>query len=254
MVTSLDGLTTAVLLDIDGPGGAPDGLIDQAFRLQHKTPQLRAYDGVATVTFTETALRVDFNDDIGWLFTVEGADRVSTAMLQPYMRVLVTGLSHHWGGKIRASAEEVGTLLLSGGCRSTDTDPSCDSCEAGGPGVGGCAVECGGDSGCSARCGPDSFACCNCPGGCRCCPWKEVARNRPKTANSTLPCHFWRYHQLHLQRGENIFESTHGLGPKQGSETRRSRPRKSDEGPVLAAGEQACRFACWSGRNDNRRC
>lgn len=38
MVSSLDGLTIAVLVDIDGPGHAPDGLIERAFRLQHKTP------------------------------------------------------------------------------------------------------------------------------------------------------------------------------------------------------------------------
>lgn len=182
MVTSLDGLTTAVSIDIGGPEQPPDGLVDDAFRLQHKTLQALAYDGVATITYTGTELRIDVDDQVSWLFSVDGTDAMPSELSQPYASFVLTGLSHHWGGKAHASAEDVATLLLANGCTTRD-DPSCDSCEAGGQGVGGCAIECDGSSGCSARCGPGSFACCNCPGGCRCCPalpQLAVTRQHPR--------------------------------------------------------------------------
>jgi hypothetical protein len=167
MVTSLDGLTTAVSVDADGPAQLPDGLVDHAFRLQHKVPQVLAYDGKASLIFTETELRVSVEGQTDWLFSVEGTASATSA-LQPQTWLILRGLSHHWGGKIHASAGEVTKLLLAAGC-TTEADPSCDSCEAGGPGVDGCGIECDGETGCSARCGSGLFACCNCPGGCRCC-------------------------------------------------------------------------------------
>jgi hypothetical protein len=169
MVTSLDGLTTAVSIDIGGPRQPPDGLVDHAFRLQLEAPQALAYDGVAAIIYTGTELRIAVDDQVRWLFSVDSTDAVPSDVSQPYASFVVNGLSHHWGGRIHAQAQDVANLLLASGCLAT-SDPSCDSCEAGGPGVDGCGVECDGGSGCSARCGPGSFACCNCPGGCRCCP------------------------------------------------------------------------------------
>jgi len=178
MVSSLDGLTTVVSIDVVGTDQLPDGLVDHAFRLQHKTPQSLSYDGMATISYLGTRLSIEVNDQSGWVFSVEGNRTPLSDRELAYLSPSVFGLSHHWGGKVHQSADQVAALLLATGCTTSLRDPSCDSCEAGGPGVEGCAVECDGGSGCSANCASGAFACCNCPGGCRCCASKEAEAPR----------------------------------------------------------------------------
>jgi hypothetical protein len=173
MVTSPDGLTTVVSIDMGDTEHPPDGLVDHAFRLQHKTAQALTYDGMATITYLGTRLSIEVDDQSGWVFSVDGTETPLSDRELAYRSFFVFGLSHHWGGKVHQSAEQVAALLLATGCTTLLGDPSCDTCEAGGPGVQGCAVECDGGSGCSANCAPGAFACCNCPGGCRCCAPKE---------------------------------------------------------------------------------
>jgi len=175
MVTSPDGLTTAVSIDVGDSKYPPDGLVDHAFRLQHKAVQALAYNGLATITYANSQLILETADDAGWVVTVEGTVTPVSDRGLPYAWLTVTGLSHHWGAKVRRSHKEVAALLLATGCMTLDEgDPSCDDCEAGGPGAEGCSVECEGGTGCLARCSAGAYACCSCPGTCRCCKDKEI--------------------------------------------------------------------------------
>jgi hypothetical protein len=175
MVTSPDGLTTAVSIDVGDAKYPPDGLVDHAFRLQHKAEQALAYDGVATITYANASLRLDLDEGAGWVFAVKDTRTSLSDRALAYPWLFVTGLSYHWGAKIHRSHDEVAALLLASGCKADEGDPSCENCEAGGPGAEGCGVECD-EGGCSAHCGGGgSFACCSCPGTCRCCPDKEGA-------------------------------------------------------------------------------
>ena len=171
VVTSLDGLTTAVSIDVGTGKYPPDGLVDHAFRLQHKAGQALAYDGAATITFTGPALRIEPRESLGWVIVVAGKWMTLSAFdaAEPWVEVI--GLSHHWGSEIELSHDEVAELLLASGCRTDGGNPVCENCEAGGSGVEGCDIECGGGSGCSVNCGGrSSFACCSCPSTCSCCP------------------------------------------------------------------------------------
>ena len=173
MVTSLDGLTPAVSIDVGDSKYPPDGLVDHAFRLQHKAVQALAYNGLATISYADGQLILETDDDAGWVITVEGTVTPVSDRGLPYAWLTVTGLSHHWGSKIHQSHKEVAALLLAAGCMTLDGDPWCEDCEAGGPGAEGCGVECDGGSGCSAHCSSGYFACCKCPGDCGCCKDKE---------------------------------------------------------------------------------
>ena len=169
MVTSPDGLITAVTLDIGSLDHSPDGIVDHAFRLQHDKVWQAAYEGWATVTYTGTELRVAIDDESGWLYSLGGTTSADTQADPRYTTSVVFGLSHHWGATVQKPSDQVATALLATGCRMTLSEPGCDTCEAGGLGVDGCAVDCDGGSGCSANCVAGTFACCNCPGGCGCC-------------------------------------------------------------------------------------
>ena len=169
MVTSPDGLTTVVSVDMTDPQLNRDGLVDHPFRLQHRAAQALTYDGIATITYLGTRLSIELDDQSGWVFSVDGTETPLSDRELAYPSFLVFGLSHHWGWKVHESAEQVAALLLATGCLTSLGDPSCDKCEAGGPCVEGCDVECDGGAGCSATCAAGAFACCNCPGGCRCC-------------------------------------------------------------------------------------
>ena len=176
MVTSPDGLTTSVSIDEGDAKDPADGLVEHAFRLQHKAEQALAYDGVATITYANASLRLDLDEGAGWVFAVKDTRMSLSDRALAYPWIFVIGLSHHWGEKTHLSHDEVAALLLASGCKMAGGDPTCETCEAGGPGAEGCGVECDGGSGCSADCGGGgSFACCNCPSGCRCCPEKEAA-------------------------------------------------------------------------------
>lgn len=171
VVTSLDGLTTAVSIDVGTATRPPDGVVDHAFRLQHTAEQALAYSGEATVTFTGSSLRIESKEGLGWLVVVAGKWAALSAFDAAEPQVEVFGLSHHWGTTIQRSHDEVAELLLSTTCRTDGGDDGCDNCEAGGAGAGECGIECGGGSGCSVDCGARSlFACCSCPGTCVCCP------------------------------------------------------------------------------------
>ena len=172
MVTSADGLTTVVSVDIGTAKNPPDGVVDHAFRLQHKVEQALAYDGEATVEFTGSALRIEPKEGLGWLMVVTGKWAALNAFdaVEPWVEVI--GLSHHWGSRIQLSHDAVAELLLATTCRADGGDPACENCETGGAGAEGCGIECGGgDDGCSTTCGGgSSFACCTCSTGCGCCP------------------------------------------------------------------------------------
>ena len=171
VVTSLDGLTTAVSIDEGTARRPPDGVVDHAFRLQHTAEQALAYSGEAILTFTGSSLRIESKDGLGWLVVVAGKWATLGTLDAAEPRVEVIGLSHHWGTTVQRSHDEVADLLLSTTCRTDGGDASCDNCEAGGPGAEGCGIECGGGEGCSATCGGgSSFACCSCAIGCACCP------------------------------------------------------------------------------------
>ena len=175
MVTSPDGLTTAISIDVGNSKYPPDGIVDHAFRLQHKAAQALAYNGLATISYADGQLILETGDDAGWVFTVEGIVTPVNDRILPHAWLTVTGLSHHWGTKIHRSHEDVATLLLGTGCMTLDGgDPTCENCGAGGPGAEGCGIECEDESGCSVNCSPGSFACCSCPGTCRCCKDKEI--------------------------------------------------------------------------------
>lgn len=175
MVTSPDGLTTSASIDVGDAKYPPDGLVEHAFRLQHKAEQALAYDGLATITYANASLRLDLDEGAGWVFAVKDTRMSLSDRALAYPWIFVIGLSHHWGEKTHLSHDEVAALLLASGCKMAGGDPTCETCEAGGPGAEGCGVECGGGSGCSADCISGAFACCNCPGTCRCCPEKEAA-------------------------------------------------------------------------------
>ncbi len=173
ILTAPDGMTTSVTVDVRGQTDFPDGVVDHAFRLQHKSSQTLEYDGPATISYIKGRLTVRPDDGETWVFRVATAvDTAATA--SDSVKVTVAGLSHHWGKAIHRSAVEVAAGLLSGGCSLAGGDPSCDKCEAGGPGAEGCGVECGGGSGCSVSCGPGSMACCSCGIGCQCCPPRQA--------------------------------------------------------------------------------
>ncbi len=182
MVTSPDGLTTAVTLDIGSLDQPPDGIVDHAFRLQHDKVWQAGYEGWATITYTGTDLRIAVDERSGWVFSLDGTPSAGAEPDPGYTTFAVFGLSHHWGATVHKASDEVSTALLATNCGTALGDPSCDTCEAGGPGVQGCSVDCGGGSGCSANCAAGTFACCNCPGGCGCCPNipQVPARYRPR--------------------------------------------------------------------------
>jgi hypothetical protein len=125
--------------------------------------------GPAAVVFASGRLTVAIPDDLGWDFHVAPLAAVA-GEAGSTREFPVAGLSHHWGGKARGTHTGVAGRLLGEACTLLVEDPSCETCEAGGPGATGCGVECDDGSGCSAQCGSGLFACCTCPDGCRCCP------------------------------------------------------------------------------------
>ena len=175
MVTSPDGLNTALSIDVGNSKYPPDGIVDHAFRLQHKAAQALAYNGLATISYADGQLTLEPDDGAGWVFTVEGTVMPVSDRALPHAWLTVTGLSHHWGTKTHRSHNEVAALLLAAGCMALDErNGPCEDCEAGGPGAEGCGIECDEDSGCFVRCSAGLFACCKCPGSCQCCDEKEI--------------------------------------------------------------------------------
>jgi hypothetical protein len=158
MATSLDGSTTVVTLGSPMTGSIP-GAVVEAFRVQHLVPAAVAASGTANLTYEPGRLAVAFVDGETWSFSV-GQERTAAHIY------VVAGLSHYWGETVSRSSEEVERELMLGGCAS---GPGCDSCASGGIGVESCTAPCEPGSSCSATCGDGYFACCNCPGSCRCC-------------------------------------------------------------------------------------
>jgi hypothetical protein len=72
VAASPDGSTTLVSIDTDSPGEPPDGLVDHAFRLQHQEPARFDFDGIATISYTQTSLALQPENDIGWVFSLSG--------------------------------------------------------------------------------------------------------------------------------------------------------------------------------------
>jgi hypothetical protein len=167
IITSADGLTTAVTIDTGDTARPPDGKVEHAFRLQHVAPRRLAYDGLAVITYEQTRVMIETDGHGAWLFSVENAATDLDAAERAWMPLALAGLSHHWGDNVRRAPEDVATWLLATGCMLDAGD--CEDCEGGGPGSQGCFVECGEGSGCSAHCGSGSYACCNCPDPCKCC-------------------------------------------------------------------------------------
>jgi hypothetical protein len=178
MVTSPDGMTTAISIDVGDTERPPDAVVDHAFRLQHRTARILTYDGRATISYGNHQLSLETDDHVGLVIAVEGSVASRSDPDVAYSWLTVTGLSHHWGSTIHGSHDDVAALLLATGCAADAGGPACDSCEAGGPGAEGCAIDCDGGSGCSASCSTGSFACCNCPARCWCCPQKEDTLTR----------------------------------------------------------------------------
>jgi hypothetical protein len=164
--TSADGSETVVSLDVSTPGVAADGLVDMAFRLQHAGARHVQFAGSGTVTFQRGLLTITRADGPTWAFAIASRTSVLPA---PYK---IVGLSHHWGAAVKLSHPEVAAELLSSGCAEQDS-LGCAECQLGGPGSSGCTIGCDGDSACSADCTDGYFACCTCPGSCRCCPPRE---------------------------------------------------------------------------------
>jgi hypothetical protein len=175
ILTAPDGMTTAVTVDVGGQSLLPDGVVDHAFRLQHKSSKTLEYDGPATISYIKGRLTIRPDDGEPWAFRVATvADISAPAIASTDAAIVVMGLSHHWGKAIHRSSVDVTVSLLSAGCSLDGGDKTCEKCEAGGPGAEGCDVECEGGSGCSVSCGAGSMACCTCGVGCRCCPRPNV--------------------------------------------------------------------------------
>ncbi len=162
-----------VLIDSDTGTGTRDGLVEHAFRLQG-APSL-TYSGRGTITYVRNRVTVKIDRAAGWAFTVTGwpmppPDPVVAAFD-------VTGLAHLWGANIHQPASALFSTLLATSCSRTasaGTAPlatfgavDCLNCTNGGPGVGGCTIDCSLGA-CEANCGAGSYACCTC-GNCGCC-------------------------------------------------------------------------------------
>ncbi len=173
-----------VLVD-EGTASKPgDGLVEQAFRVQG-APSL-AYSGTAMVTQTRGRLAVHIGADAGWVFNIAGRDLPPPDLaLTAYT---VSGISHLSGDAIHQSPATLFSTLSSGSCSPVGAQPTstfagtialadgdldCRNCQAGGPGLQSCSINCGGGSSCDADCDADSFACCSCPFACGCCSTKE---------------------------------------------------------------------------------
>jgi len=170
--TTADGLQTVVSIDARTAEREVDGLVDHAFRAQHR-PGLRVYYvGWGSVAYERGRLVVATAEDIGWTFTVAGRRPPSLSRYPAYAAFDVLGLSHHWGATVQRPRDEVVALLVAGVCESGGTGP-CSTCDLGGPGDIGCTIDLGGGSTCSADCIDGYYACCSAQYGCRCCAAKE---------------------------------------------------------------------------------
>jgi hypothetical protein len=172
IATSPNGRDTVVSIDEESGERVTDGLVEHAFRLQHASGARFEFLGRATVTYDRDHLVVSAGPDLSWVFTVAGRPEVAVTESPVYAALSVRGLSHHWGANVHRSPSEVAAMLMAGGCAATDASP-CSDCQLGGAGTQGCTIGCEGASSCSASCTDGEFACCNCPGLCRCCSSRE---------------------------------------------------------------------------------
>jgi hypothetical protein len=170
--TSPDGRDTVVSIDEQSGEGASDGFVEHAFRLQHAPGARFEFVGRATVSYDRDHLVISAGPDLSWVFTVAGRPEIATTESSVYAALSVRGLSHHWGANVHRSPNDVATMLMAGGCSATDASP-CTDCQLGGPGNQGCTIGCEGASSCSTDCSDGYYACCNCPGLCRCCSARE---------------------------------------------------------------------------------
>jgi hypothetical protein len=184
MVTSPDGRDTVVSIDEETGERSSDGLVERAFRLQHAPGARFEFLGRATVTYDRDRLVVSAGPGLSWVFTVAGRPEVAATEAVVYAALSVRGLSHHWGANVQRPASEVAAMLMAGGCMATDAS-SCSDCQLGGAGTEGCTIGCEGASSCSADCTDGYFACCNCPGLCRCCPPREGGQSHASSLKSS---------------------------------------------------------------------
>ena len=166
---SLDGLSTAITVDVVSTDRPPDGLVEHAFRVQHKFSGPLAYDGLSTVTFREHSLIISVDDAHGWIFTLDSSTPPPDQRAPAYTCQLAYGLSHFWGDTVHGAADDIGARLLRRSCTSDDSDPSCENCADGGRGMSTCSITCNESEQCSAKCADGFFACCKCPAECGCC-------------------------------------------------------------------------------------
>jgi hypothetical protein len=169
--TAADGLQTVISIDALTAERQVDGLVDHAFRAQHRPGPRVHYVGWGSVAYDRGRLAIATADGIEWTFTVPGRLPLSLGQHPGSVAFDVLGLSHHWGPTVQRSHDEVVTLLVAGVCASAETGP-CSNCELGGPGESGCKIELGGGTSCSADCIDGYYACCSSQ-GCRCCVTKE---------------------------------------------------------------------------------
>jgi hypothetical protein len=163
VATAPDGATTLVSVDVARATELPDGVVDHVFRVQHEPGAIvPVYRGPGTVTSRRTSLTVAGNGTGVWTFVLKG--RPSPLVTGGPSVYPVVGLSRTWGTAVEQALHDLGVppgAVLS--------DPACDSCAAGGGTETYCSIGCGEEGGCWASCAEGYFACCNCPGSCRCC-------------------------------------------------------------------------------------
>jgi hypothetical protein len=171
VTTSDDGMTTVVSVDAGGGTVIPDGLVDQAFRVQWDSPRSVTFAGSATLTYAASRLVVVPASSAGWVFTVSGRETPLPAVVAALPSLSAIGLARFWGSFVHVSHEQVAAQLLETGCPGLVqplSERSCSNCEAGGPGTEGCFIDCPNGS-CSATCTDGYYSCCSCTTGCRCC-------------------------------------------------------------------------------------
>jgi hypothetical protein len=174
--SSLGGPVTTVTMDLGQELHSPDGIVDQAFRVQQLDAAFVRYSGPATVTYSKTALVVETADHGSWVFALPGAT-TPVPVSASAVYYLAIGISRFQGARINRSSSEVTSTLLTTGCGLSaigGADPLCSgTCPGGGAGTDGCSISCGLEGGCNANCMAGSHACCSCVNGCGCCPDKE---------------------------------------------------------------------------------
>lgn len=163
MDTSADGLTTLVVIKPFGLSPWAQAVGGEGFRVQHAAPQALKHEGRAVVSYRHGRLIIIAESHQSWDFVVTPDESLVTSKSQGVGRFRVPGVAHYWGDSVQEVIGELDDLHVDVPCLRS---AGCGTCDQGGG--ESCSARC--DSGsCSVSCGGGYTACCNCPGGCRCC-------------------------------------------------------------------------------------